>query len=174
MTRKRNLPLFSEVFEDPSEGIARTRKPSVDAARARLGGRPTESPSPALRPGAVVSVRSGGPAPSPGIVLWASAREAHVLLDGSRLKRIQTADVDVLTPSAPPPELSRIASDARMFAMLAEGQAVRYADDKGGLEDGSVVEKCRYGALVLRGDGTVVAVGFRKLFPAPTMGAGTA
>jgi len=34
--------------------------------------------------------------------------------------------------------------------------------------NGKVVEKCRWGALVLREDGAVVAVGFRKLWPSPT------
>ena len=64
-------------------------------------------------------------------------------------------------------ELEKIAGDARLFGQLAEGQPVRYADDAGALVNGKVVEKCRWGALVLRDDGAVVAVGFRKLWPSP-------
>ena len=66
---------------------------------------------------------------------------------------------------------TKISADAHVFARLAEGQPVRYADDQGGLLGGKLVEKCRYGALVVRDDGAVVAVGFRKLWPAASAGA---
>jgi len=33
------------------------------------------------------------------------------------------------------------------------------------IADGKVVEKCRWGALILRDDGSIVSVGFRKLWP---------
>jgi hypothetical protein len=49
---------------------------------------------------------------------------------------------------------------------------VRYADDAGALIDGKLIEKCRWGALVARDDGAVVAVGFRKLWPAPAANRG--
>ena len=48
---------------------------------------------------------------------------------------------------------------------------MRYADDDRGLRDAKLVEKCRYGALVARDDGTIVAGGFRKLWPATSSGA---
>lgn len=165
----RKLPLFSEVFARPSDVTGGAKKPSVDAARTRLGGRPSDAPAPNLPPGTPVTFMAAGGLVASGVVLWASTREAHVMLDGSRLKRVAPDDL-VQVDAAPPGELAKIAGDARMFAMLAEGQAVRYADAQGTVRDGNVVEKCRYGALVLRGDGAVVAVGFRKLFPAPTVG----
>lgn len=68
-------------------------------------------------------------------------------------------------------EIEAIAGDARLFGQIVEGQAVRYADEAGALVQGVVIEKCRWGALVRRLDGVVVAVGFRKLWPAASGGA---
>lgn len=68
----------------------------------------------------------------------------------------------------------KLAAEARVFGGMVEGQAIRYADDAGTLMDGKLIEKCRWGALVARDDGAVVAVGFRKLWPAPAMGGASA
>ena len=76
-----------------------------------------------------------------------------------------------LHDGAAPTALAKIAADAHIFSRLAEGEQIRYADDSGGLLAGKLVEKCRYGALVVRDDGAVVAVGFRKLWPAAAAGA---
>ena len=62
--------------------------------------------------------------------------------------------------------LSALATDASVFARLGEGDSVRYSDDTGAFRDATLIEKCLYGALVARVDGTIVAVGFRKLWPA--------
>jgi len=148
------------------------KRPSVDAARARLGGRDDDkagAPPPGLGPGAYVeAIGQSGP-PQVAVVVFANADEAHVLLDGARLKKMSFA---ALSPRSDEPSgvLAKISADARVFAMLVEGQAVRYADDGGTLRAGNLVEKCRYGALVLRDDGAIVAVGFRKLWPVPTAG----
>ena len=67
---------------------------------------------------------------------------------------------------AAPEELRRVATDARLFASLREGQQVRYVDPLDGMTTGTLVEKCRYGALVLReGDETVLGVGFSRVWP---------
>ena len=92
------------------------------------------------------------------------------LIDGTKLRRVPPAAVE-RNEGATPSALSTIAADAHVFARLAEGQPVRYADDSGGLLGGKLIEKCRYGALVVRDDGAVVAVGFRKLWPATSAGA---
>jgi hypothetical protein len=54
-----------------------------------------------------------------------------------------------------------VALDARAFADLREGQRVGYHHE-GRLGEGTLVEKCRFGGLVERGDGTIVGVAFRR------------
>jgi hypothetical protein len=65
-----------------------------------------------------------------------------------------------------PRHLALLAADARVFGALHEGQRVRYQADGGGFDHGTLVEKCRFGALVLRADQAVVGVGFRRVGPA--------
>jgi hypothetical protein len=88
-----------------------------------------------------------------------------VLFDGSRLKRLAPEDIETACNADAPEALALVAADARVFWLLVEGQSVRWADGEGALRDGKLVEKCRYGALVLRADGAIIAVGFRKLWP---------
>lgn len=186
MTKKVNLPLFSDpaVVATPAREVR--KKPSIDAARARLGGRISEIdiPPAGFVPGVIVSFPLTTPSSiagstarrRSGVVVFASRHEVHVLLDGIRLRRLSPADVTIESvrdrrdDDELAVELERIAGDARLFGQLAEGQSVRYADDSGTLVHGKVVEKCRWGALVLRDDGAVVAVGFRKLWPSPSGG----
>jgi hypothetical protein len=178
VSKKVNLPLFSDpaVVATPAKEIR--KKPSIDAARARLGGRINEidAPPAGFAPGVVVTFplataaarAAGDLRRMSGVVVFASRSEVHVLLDGIRLRRVPPADLEIHDGSEIAIELEKIAGDARLFGQLVEGQDVRYADDAGGLVSGKVVEKCRWGALVLRDDGAVVAVGFRKLWPSPT------
>ena len=179
VAKKVNLPLFSDPASVATPAKDVRKKPSIDAARARLGGRISEvdSPPAGFAPGVVVTFALGGSNPGPdvrrmpGVVVFASQTEVHVLLDGIRLRRMPPTDLMVHEGNGIAIELEKIAGDARLFGQLIEGQAVRYADDSGALIEGKVVEKCRWGALVLRDDGAVVAVGFRKLWPAPSGGA---
>jgi len=143
------------------------KKPSLDDARNRLGGRTAdEQPAPpGIGPGSIVQVAANDGTKHVAVVVFANATEIHVLIDGTKLRRVPPESVE-LNEGATPSALSKIAADAHVFARLAEGQPVRYADDAGGLLGGKLVEKCRYGALIVRDDGAVVAVGFRKLWPA--------
>ncbi|OJY24666.1 MAG: hypothetical protein BGO98_18670 [Myxococcales bacterium 68-20] len=178
VSKKLNLPLFSDpaIVATPTKEVR--KKPSIDAARARLGGRVNEidTPPAGFAPGVLVTFPVGSPAARAagddrrmhGVVVFASQNEVHVLLDGVRLRRLPPSDVTIHEGGEVAIELEKIAGDARLFGQLVEGQSVRYADDSGGLVNGKVVEKCRWGALVLREDGAVVAVGFRKLWPSPT------
>lgn len=135
------------------------KKPSIDAARARLGGTAQgHATPPGLVPGVVVRFEEDGE----GVVIFASIVEVHVLLDPSRMRRFAPADLAVHEGAH---DLAQLATDARIFGMLHDGQAIRYAVDGGTMVDGIVAEKCRWGALVRRADDTVVAVGFRKLWP---------
>lgn len=179
VTKKVNLPLFSDPASVTTPAKEVRKKPSIDAARARLGGRISEidAPPAGFAPGVVVTFPLGGASSGadtrrmPGVVVFASQTEVHVLLDGIRLRRMPPTDLTIHEGGEVTIELEKIAGDARLFGQLVEGQAVRYADDSGTLIDGKVVEKCRWGALVLRDDGAVVAVGFRKLWPAQSGGA---
>jgi hypothetical protein len=186
VAKKVNLPLFSDpaMVATPAKDVK--KRPSIDAARARLGGRISEvdTPPAGFAPGVIVTFPLGNAAARAegdtrrmsGVVVFASRNEVHVLLDGIRLRRLPPSDLTIVNENGGPiigdaqtvMELEKIAGDARLFGLLAEGQSVRYAEDSGTLVTGKVVEKCRWGALVLRDDGAVVAVGFRKLWPSPS------
>ena len=149
----------------------RSKKPSIDAARDRLGGRITDTDvtPQGLACGLVVSVAGGRGTTVPGVVVFASSKEVHVLLDGVRLRRVVPEHVRPHVGEIPL-ALAKIAGDAQLFARLSEGESVRYAGEDGVLVSAQVVEKCRWGALVSRPDGAVIAVGFRKLWPATAGG----
>jgi hypothetical protein len=168
------LPIFTDTSRtaDSLRKTAPDPRPSLEDARNRLGGRTLgERPGPlGVGPGAVVSVLANDASRHAAVVVFANANEVHVLIDGTRLRRVPPGAIEP-KDGATPDSLAGIAADAQVFARLAEGQPVRYADDKGGLLDGTLLEKCRYGALIVRGDGAVVAVGFRKLWPALNAGA---
>ena len=175
MGKKINLPLLPDAWttraREPAKP-ARVKKPSLDDARNRLGGRTAEEERarPGIVPGRLVKVVATGGAEHIAVVVFANADEVHILVDGTRLRRVPPAAVE-LHDGAAPIALAKIAADAHVFSRLAEGEQVRYTDDSGGLLAGKLVEKCRYGALVVRDDGAVVAVGFRKLWPAANTGA---
>ncbi|MBX3191492.1 MAG: hypothetical protein KF819_31140 [Labilithrix sp.] len=172
MGKKFNLPLLADAWGRPERSSTKTKKPSLDDARARLGGK-TASDSPAppgIVPGRVVALTTTSGAQIVAVVVHATATEAHVLVDGVRLRRVAPSAL-TLHDGDPPEDLAKIAVDARVFGTLSEGQPVRYADDAGALLGGKLVEKCRYGALIVRDDGAVIAVGFRKLWPGAPHGA---
>lgn len=150
-----------DVMAKPRRESDDKRKPTLEAARQRLGGRaPTAG---GRAPGTIVEL-SGKPA----AIVFASDTELHVLIDatekGARMRKTKPELVGVWSGDVPA-MLGKMATDASVFARLLEGQNVRYADDSGALRAARLIEKCRYGALVARDDGTIVAVGFRKLWP---------
>jgi len=174
--KKIKLPLLADAWStrasEPVNKPVPDKKPSLDDARNRLGGRTTDEPPapPGIGPGSIVQVRANDDTKHVAVVVFANATEIHVLIEGTKLRRVPPEAVE-LNEGATPSSLSKIAADAHVFARLSEGQPVRYADDSGGLLGGKLVEKCRYGALIVRDDGAVVAVGFRKLWPATSAGA---
>ena len=178
MAKKISLPVLGRAPSGAAAGRAGAKgavssgKPSLDDARSRLGGRSVdESAAPIdLTPGRVVRIAAPNRSDVVGVIVFANASEVHLLVDGTRLRRVTPHDIHA-HEGPTPPELAKIASDALLFGRLREGQKVRYADDTGGrLQDGTLMEKCRYGALVARSDGGIVAVGFRKLWPAAPSG----
>jgi hypothetical protein len=155
MGRRLLLPLSIA----PTRGAER---PSVDAVRRRLGGRAsTEAGA-----GEVVSFRDERGLPRVGVVLFVRGEDLDVWVQGDVVRRVRrpgAAPADGVVP----PELLEVSGDARIFAELREGQRVRYqrAPDAGGAGEGMLVEKCRFGGLIERGDGAVLGVGFRRLWP---------
>jgi hypothetical protein len=99
-----------------------------------------------------------------GILLWSSARTCDVWFDDGLARRARAESVVPRTRPTPD-SLVRVEAEIRMFATLAEGDRVRW-ERATGLAEGRIVEKCRYGAIVVTRGGKVVAVGFRKLWPA--------
>jgi hypothetical protein len=168
VAKKRGLPLLDEVSARARDAGASANgaKPTLEAARRRLGGSARDdAPPPAgMGPGAIVGVAGRG-----AVVVFARPDEVHVMIDARSLKKLAPGELTPLT-SAIDAALEPIAADARVFGALGEGQWVRYADEGGNAREGKLVEKCRYGALVARGDGVIVAVGFRKLWPVTAAG----
>jgi hypothetical protein len=182
MTRvgqKRNLPMFSgaRAVLDGAAQPAGAKRPSVDAARARLGGRLERGErgargqaKPRFQAGDLVKVtvrvpQEGEPPQELGVVLAVLGSEVHVLRDSASVRRVAFEDVELHRDGTVPSELQALAGDARVFGALEETQEVRFQDDQGGLAQGQLVEKCRWGALVMNRNGAIVAVGFRRLWP---------
>ena len=97
-----------------------------------------------------------------GVVLFGQGEEVHVFSKAGWVRRTTR---DALTQVAvPPPELDPVANDVRVFAALEEGHRVRF-QDLAGIAHGTLIEKCRYGAVIRRDDATVMGVGFRRIWP---------
>src|SRR5262249_34682843 len=82
------------------------------------------------------------------------------------VRRVRRDAARTLDPTTVEEEHRAIASDVRTFADLVEGQRVLYRHERGASE-ATLVEKCRFGALVARADGVILGVGFRRVAPAP-------
>ncbi len=133
----------------------------MDAVRKRLGGRASTEPG----AGELVAVASEQGAARTGVVLFVQGDDVDVWLEGGVVRRTRRSKIADARDAAD--DLLSIAHAARIFASLTEGQRVHYQHE-GGVGEGALVEKCRFGALVERGDGTVLGVGFRRLWSAGT------
>lgn len=148
MARRISLPVT-----DPSQ----RPKSTLEAVRARLGGRARTD----LQAGRVVCFLDTG---ATGVVLFGQGDEVHVFSNAGWVRRT-TADA-VTRVDEPAAELCAVANDVRVFAALEEGNRVRF-QDLSGLAQGTLLEKCRYGAVVRRDDERVMGVGFRRIWPLP-------
>jgi hypothetical protein len=142
--------LFGDLLEKP------TKAPTLEGARKRLGGKANRS----TQTGAVVQLIDEARG-SYGIVLYADEHELDVLLGHQLLRKTKP---ELTLPAEVDSVDAALLADVRVFASLEEGQRVRCAEESG-TSDGLLVEKCRYGALVAKDDGKILAVGFRKLWP---------
>lgn len=134
--------------------------PTIEQARDALGGRAATEP----RAGRRVRVHDASGALAEGVIVFASPREDDVWIGEGRFRRVSPADCVPLEGGDP--ALAPIAADARRFAALSEGAAVTFVDRGGRPHEGTMVEKCRYGALVAEGT-RIVAVSFRRIAPRP-------
>lgn len=136
------------------------RRPTVDAVRAKLGGRAaTERGA-----GDVVAVDVGGGLSQTGVVIFTRGQDVDVWTDEGVVRRARWDAVRRVEGEAPE-AFAQVAADAATFGGLAEGQRVRFRHDAG-TSEGTLVEKCKFGALVERDDRTIVGVSFRRLWPA--------
>ena len=150
MVRRLFLPL---AVGDPDAS------PTVDAVRKRLGGRGSTEPG----AGELVEVASDQGAVRAGVVLFVQGDDLDVWLEGGVVRRTRRSRTVKTTAAGE--DLLSIAHAARLFAALSEGERVGYRH-AAGVGEGALVEKCRFGALVERGDGTVLGIGFRRLWSA--------
>lgn len=132
----------------------------MTAMRDRLGGR-VESEAGI---GELVRLEPAPEMSLSGVVLFVQGDDFRVLLPGGTVRRAKADSITALTEPVDE-ELAALASEVRTFAKLSEGEAIRYRDPKGNLARGTLIEKCRYGALIAKTDGTIMGVGFRKIWP---------
>ncbi|MBL8603377.1 MAG: hypothetical protein JNK72_15740 [Myxococcales bacterium] len=153
---RRSLPLFEGMLRaDPS-----TRW-KIEQARQRLGGRVRGNE----RTGAIVTVMTPDGLGETGVVLYEGEGEVDVWRLGDRVRRTSPTNVLDRHDATVDPKILAVSADARVFATLEEGMTVRFLHPSGQGERATLFEKCRYGALVARDDGSVLAVGFRRLMP---------
>lgn len=150
MNPKSPLPVF--------RGEAPKKPLTVDDARAGLGGRARTSD----RAGAAVRLDHG----TIGVVVFAADDSCDVCTMDGRFHRVDPSTLTEHTENLPT-ALAEIAMDARIFAALEEQQRVRFQGPRSEMREGLLVEKCRYGALVLNEEKKVIAISFRRLWPLP-------
>ena len=130
-------------------------RPTVDAVRKRLGGRAsTEAGA-----GEVVTLLAPQ-GERTGVVLFVRGDQLDVWLEGDVVRRVRRPDAPP-TDGVVPEEVLAVALDARAFGELREGQRV-YFQHEGIASEGMLMEKCRFGGLVERTDGTMIGVAFRR------------
>jgi hypothetical protein len=148
MSKRLFLPL---AIGSPAE------RPTVDSVRKRLGGRAATEPG----AGEILSFRDERGFERTGVALFVRGEDLDLWMEGDLVRRVRRTATRA-ADGAIAPALLEVARAAQAFATLQEGQRVRY-QHQGGLDEGALVEKCRFGALVERGDRTVLGVGFRRL-----------
>ncbi len=152
----------------PGDALPDNEVPSVDASVFGV----VEAP----RLGSIVALRSpkGSTSPEPteaaaalrlGVLLASSGGVADVYIDRGIVKRTSLSLVGRHDgPSSS--DLALVAQSVLVFARLVEGQRVEIERAPGEVVKGTLVEKCRYGAIVELDDHALLGVGFRKVWPA--------
>lgn len=140
--------------------------PSVDEAREALGGRIEAGLRSPHEAGALIHFRDVRGNDVEGVLVFAAADALDVWVGEGRFHRVPQTRVKSVGPNAPTDHpLADVAADALVFAQLHEGARIRFVDRKNAMQAGTLVEKCRYGALVENEAKTILAVSFRRLWP---------
>jgi hypothetical protein len=106
--------------------------------------------------------------PRVGVVLSRDADgTTWVVTAEAEVRRSTAQDLRPFTGLVPH-ELASHREDALFFATLRERTDALVRTPRGSDEPVVVVEKCRFGALVARADGSLLAVGFGSFVPAPS------
>ena len=138
MARRVTLPLTDD------------KRMSLAHAREKLGGGVSSHGD----AGTVVAVGH-----DQGVIVWSDETSCDVALAGDLVRRVKREEAVTISGAA---ALRQVARNIRSFASLATGDTTTV--------DGhtvTIVEKCRWGALVARSDGRIFAVGFRRLAREP-------
>ena len=92
-----------------------------------------------------------------GVVVWSDDDRCDVWLERDRILRTTRREV-VSAIGSPTDPLLAVAHAAESFGKLREGEAI----DVSG-QPVMIVEMCRWGALVARPSGAILAMGFQRL-----------
>ncbi len=161
---KRTLPLRADLQRATrGSDVGRLQ---LERARARLGG-PAAA---AAYGGRLVEAPGAAGLPVIGVVLHQTEVDVDVWLGDTlvrRVKREHVTAIDTATREVSD-EMLRASADARRFCAMERDTRVRYDAGGGAIAERLLFEWCRFGALVARDDGCVMAGGFRRLWPGGT------
>ena len=107
MGKRIKLPLVADGRSTrASDSLKKTvpdKKPSLDDARNRLGGRTTDEDAPpaGIGPGVIVQVLANDGSKHVAVVVFANSSEVHVLIDGTKLRRVPPEAVEQNEGSTP-------------------------------------------------------------------------
>lgn len=148
----------------------------MDAARQKLGGRLGRTESPPA-PGRIVEVLEADGRRERGVTLFTELGRTDVLFDRGVVRRVDTAKLLASSAAvdnahaqkgrADDKDLERLSIAVRRFHELVEGDPLVITQHDGANTRAVLREKCRFGALVERSDGAIVAVGFDRMAPLP-------
>jgi len=125
--------------------------------RRRLGGRTGNEHAREL------GLTASGDSGVSGVVLAADATHLFVWNGAAEVRRCARDTVRV-TPGDGSTDAERAVA---RWSALQERQRVQCRGPSGDWFDALLVEKCRFGALVAHADGSITAVGFESVRPAP-------
>jgi hypothetical protein len=155
MDRRFRLPMFP-ANEDGDQEL-----PKVTQIRQRLGGRRASNDGDLA--GTWVQLPHLDNAWGV-IVSSPSEHHAFVWITEGLIRKVERSRLLFPTtrPNAHP--LERISYDCKQFAMLVENDLVHYLNNQGEIQQGTLVELCHFGAVILRNDDVLMGVGFRRIW----------
>ena len=161
MARRVLLPVTQALQEGAPNEL-----PTLDTMRERLGGVVGNAEG----SGQLALIVSTG---KPGVVVHRSSTGTDIMVKRGIVRRTATEDVRIIEEREPhpsiPDDVRAIHVEMQRFAALNNGDRVFVADPRGAAGKkfaATLLEKCRFGAIVQRDDGTPMAIGFARMHPA--------